>query len=63
MKDRYCELCEKVADYVVDFRRRGADREAMVALLQYICVQLTDYDEESCWGHMNINIVNKVGVV
>lgn len=63
MKDRFCELCEKAADYVLDFRRRGADKEGMVALLQYICVQLTDYDEESCWGHVYINIVKKVGLI
>lgn len=59
MKGRFCELCEKVADYVIDFRREGGDKEGMIALLQYICVQLTGDDEEACWGHAYINTVTR----
>lgn len=57
MKDRFCELCEKTANYVIGFRRKGAQRESMIALIQYICVQLTGNTEENCWGHTQINIV------
>lgn len=63
MKDRFCELCEKAADYVISFRHRGADKNDMTALLQYICVQLTAYDEEGCWGHVNINIVISLNLI
>lgn len=62
MKGRFCELCEKTADYVINFRRRGADKENMTALLQYVCIELTNNDAEACWGHAHINIViqNKI---
>lgn len=59
MKGRFCELCEKVADYVIAFRRKGSNKEGMIALLQYICVQLRGDDEEACWGHAYINAVTR----
>lgn len=31
----------------------------MMALLRYICVELTDNDEEACWGHVYNNIVTE----
>lgn len=63
LKGRFCDVCERVADCVLNYRRRKADKDGMVALLQYVCVQFTENDEEACWGHAHINIARETGLV
>lgn len=56
--DSFCKTCERVADYIIRFRRTGGNREDMIALLGYICVQLLDGDVETCDGHARLNVVS-----
>lgn len=53
-----CLLCKNIADYTINFRRSGASRENMMALIQFICVNIEHTTLQTCYSYTKITIVS-----
>lgn len=56
-----CELCNEVASFVMQYRKRSTDKERMRAIFEFICVNLQgEMDYRSCSSYINARLVGQI---